>query len=96
LSIHGGRAEPKFLPQKIYCFEFYHHMLSFGDDLELNLLHPLGRISLSQPLNGQPLKCLSLVRDESGSYEPLWSFDIWHANLYGLEAQPVLRNHNGS
>jgi Protein of unknown function (DUF1769) len=83
LSIHGYE-EPKFSTQTVYCFEFYQHMLSFGDNLELNLGNPLGRISLTQPLNGQPLKCLSLVRDNSGSYEPLWSFDIWHADLYPL------------
>jgi Protein of unknown function (DUF1769) len=81
---------PKFSTQKEYCFEFYQHLLLFGNDLAIDLGR-IGQISLTQPLNGQPLKCMAAVTTKSSTpsssstlIEPLWSFDIWHANLYPL------------
>ena len=73
--------DPKFSTQKEYCFEFYQHLLEFGDELAINMGRPIGQIGLAQPLNGQPLKCMSAFKD-GDSLEPLWSFDIWHASLY--------------
>ena len=84
------QKEPKFSTQKEYCFEFYQHLLLFGDDLAIDLGRSIGQISLAQPLNGQPLKFMAGLKKESdttsavSSLEPLWSFDIWHANLFPL------------
>ena len=81
---------PTFSTEKEYCFEFYQHLLLFGNDLAIDLGR-IGQISLTQPLNGQPLKCMAAVKKKSSTpsasstlIEPLWSFDIWHANLYPL------------
>lgn len=74
--------EPTFRTDREYCFEFYQHLLLFGNDLALDMGMPIGKLSLSQALNGQPLKCMSAVKMSDGSIEPLWSFDIWHQSLY--------------
>jgi hypothetical protein len=81
--------EPKFSTQKIYCFEFHQHLLLFGEDLAFDMGRPIGQISLPHALSGQPLKCMAAWNGgdgtkTSGVLEPLWSFDIWHANLYPL------------
>lgn len=82
------RMEPKFSTQKIYCFEFYQHLLLFGEDLAFDMGRTIGQISLPNALNGQPLKCMAAWNggdgETSSALEPLWSFDIWHANLYPL------------
>jgi hypothetical protein len=58
-----------------YVFEFLQHLFDFHH-LQLDL-GSLGRVGLQGILNGQPLNILALHESN-----PLWSFDLWHENLY--------------
>ncbi len=74
----------KFDTTKEYTFEFYQHLLDFGDEgLAVNMGRPIGKVGLSRALDGQPLKFMSAHQHPStGELDTLWSFDIWHATLY--------------
>ena len=76
--------------EKKYTFEVYQHLLLFsGDELKVDLGRAIGKIGLSPPLNGQPIKFMSAYKN-TGELSSLWSFDLWHDySLYGL-AQPAL------
>eukprot|EP00978_Attheya_sp_CCMP212_P013071 scaffold32644_cov55-Attheya_sp.AAC.2 len=76
----------------VYTFEFYQHLLLM-DEMALNLGKALGgKHSLAPMLNGQPLKLMAGVLKAQEGNGPdgksdedidwLWSFDIWHSNLY--------------
>lgn len=58
-----------------YVFEFLQHLFDFHQ-LQLDL-GSLGSIGLQAILKGQPLSILALHRSS-----PLWSFDLWHEQLY--------------
>jgi hypothetical protein len=73
-----------FCTNKEYTFEFYQHMLHFTDPSDLHLdLGLLGKIGLSQSLDGQPIKFMAAHKcPKTGELFPLWSFDLWHRSLY--------------
>ena len=84
----NGSEEPSFCPQSEYCFEFFQHLILF-DKFALDFPKP-GH-SLKKMLNGQPLRVLAMHQEREQSVEEnddkekmntLWSFDIWHENLY--------------
>jgi Protein of unknown function (DUF1769) len=58
-----------------YVFEFLQHLFDFHH-LQLDL-GSLGSVGLQGILNGQPLNILALHEST-----PLWSFDLWHEQLY--------------
>ena len=78
--------EPKFDTTKEYTFEFYQHMLDFGDELALEIGGSVigGKIGLAKATDGQPLKILAAYRDtiNNDELDSLWSFDLWHESLY--------------
>jgi len=78
--------EPRFDTTKEYTFEFYQHMLDFGDDIALDIGGSVigGKIGLAKATNGQPLKILAAYRDtiNNDELDSLWSFDLWHESLY--------------
>jgi hypothetical protein len=67
---------------------FYLYLLLFGNSLAIGMLGmPMGKISIAQPLNRQPAKCMVAVNTaELGGLESLRSFDIWHQSLDFAEA----------
>lgn len=74
-----------FKTDREYTFEFYQHLLDFGDEgLAVDMGRPIGKVGLSQVTDGQPLKFMSAHRDPlvEGELDTLWSFDIWHASLF--------------
>jgi len=84
-SLSANRTpEPRFDTDKIYTFEFYQHLLDFGDELALDMGRIGGMIPLAQALDGQPLKIMAAYRsgEVGDDLEPLWSFDIFHESLY--------------
>lgn len=66
---------PSLTPDNIYTFEFLQHLLSFAE-FTLELGSMLGRIPLSDLLNGQALPVMAFNQDQK-----LWSFDIFHESL---------------
>ena len=76
--------EPRFDTNKIYTFEFYQHLLDFGDELAVDMGRVGGMVPLAQAMDGQALKIMAAHRSsETGDeLEPLWSFDIFHESLY--------------
>lgn len=77
--------EPRFATEKEYCFEFYQHLLDFGDELAVDMGRLGGKVGLAQATDGQPLKILAAYKDmEKQELDTLWSFDIWHESLYPL------------
>jgi hypothetical protein len=75
--------EPRFNTSRQYCFEFYQHLLDFGDELAVDMGRLGGKLGLAAPTDGQPLKVMGAYRNpENHSLEDLWSFDLWHASLY--------------
>eukprot|EP00934_Nitzschia_sp_Nitz4_P000512 Nitzschia sp. Nitz4//scaffold270_size25879//23417//24457//NITZ4_008301-RA/size25879-processed-gene-0.10-mRNA-1//-1//CDS//3329545199//512//frame0 len=79
----------KFQTNKEYTFEFYQHLLDFGDDgLAVDIGRPIGKMGIAPMTNGQPLKIMSAHRHpETGTLGYLWCFDIWHASLLPLAHQ---------
>ena len=74
---------PRFALDKVYVFEFYQHLLDFGNELALDMGRPIGKVGLAQATNGQPLKFMSAYQDPSTrELDCLWSFDIWHESLF--------------
>lgn len=86
-----------FDTSKQYTFEFYQHLLDFGDEgLAIDMGQPIGKVGLSRPLDGQPIKFMSAHKDPlTGKLDTLWSFDIWHASLYPY-AETALTATNGT
>lgn len=79
--------EPKFDTSKEYCFEFYQHLLDFGEELAVDMGRVGGKVGLAPATNGQPLKIMAAYKDqEKGELDTLWSFDIWHESLYPFAA----------
>jgi Protein of unknown function (DUF1769) len=75
--------EPRFDTTKVYTFEFYQHLLDFGDELAVDMGAIGGKVGLSKATDGQPLKVLGAHRDPTnGELDSLWSFDLWHESLY--------------
>lgn len=79
-----GSSEPQFDPNRTYTFEFYQHLLDFGDELALDMGAIGGTYPLAQAMDGQPLKIMAAYKSgETGEdIEPLWSFDLFHESLY--------------
>ena len=78
------KPEPRFDTHKIYTFEFYQHLLDFGDELAVDMGRVGGMVPLAQAMDGQPLKIMAAYRrSEIGNeLDSLWSFDIFHESLY--------------
>lgn len=90
--------EPRFDTQTEYTFEFYQHLLDFGDELAVDMGMVGGKVGLAKATDGQPLKIMAAYRDpsrkksDSGientahndklALDTLWSFDLWHESLY--------------
>jgi hypothetical protein len=76
--------EPQFDTNKVYTFEFYQHLLDFGDELALDMGRIGGMVPLAQAMDGQPLKVMAAYRSSEIKQEldSLWSFDIFHESLY--------------
>jgi Protein of unknown function (DUF1769) len=76
---------PWFSTGKEYTFEFYQHMLDFGEELAIDMGRPIGKVSLVQALDGQPIKVMAAQRNpDTNKLDFLWSFDIWHESLFSL------------
>jgi Protein of unknown function (DUF1769) len=79
--------KPTFDTTKEYCFEFYQHLLDFGEELAVDMGRVGGKVGLAQATDGQPLKILAAYKNaEKNELDTLWSFDIWHESLYPLAA----------
>lgn len=79
--------EPCFDTTKEYCFEFYQHLLDFGEDLAVDMGQIGGKVGLARATDGQPLKILAAYKDEEKhELDTLWSFDLWHESLYPFAA----------
>ena len=77
--------EPCFQLDTEYTFEFYQHLLLFGDSLAVDMGRVIGSVDLSPVTDGQPIKFMSAHKDsDTGELDVLWSFDIWHESLYAL------------
>lgn len=75
--------EPCFRLDQEYSFEFYQHLLVFGDSLAIDMGRPIGQVQLAPITDGQPIKFMSAHQDPvTGELDELWSFDIWHESLY--------------
>jgi len=76
--------EPRFDTHKVYTFEFYQHLLDFGDELAVDTGRIGGMIPLAQATDGQPLKIMAAYKSSENKQElePLWSFDIFHESLH--------------
>lgn len=76
--------EPRFNTKKVYTFEFYQHLLDFGDELAVDMGRIGGMVPLAQAMDGQPLKIMATYRSSETNHEldSLWSFDIFHESLY--------------
>ena len=82
-SIAASKAEdPKFELGKEYTFEFYQHLLMFGDSFALDMGSVIGKVNLAPCTNGQPLKFMAAAKTDDGDLDYLWSFDIWHQSLF--------------
>jgi hypothetical protein len=85
-------AEPRFDTTKEYTFEFYQHLLDFGEKLAIDMGKVVGKIGLAQATDGQPLKILAAYKSkENHELEALWSFDIWHESLFHFAEQSQIR-----
>lgn len=74
---------PRFETHKTYTFEFFQHLLDFGDELAVDMGMVGGMVPLAQATDGQPLKIMAAYKSETGNeLESLWSFDIFHESLY--------------
>ena len=84
--LYAKRAEePCFRTDAEYTFEFYQHLLLFGDSLAVDMGRAIGSVDLAPVTDGQPIKFMSAHKDgETGELDVLWSFDIWHESLYEL------------
>jgi len=81
-SVAAKKKElPRFSTDKEYTFEFYQHLLGFGEELAIEMGRPIGSVGLAHSTDGQPIKIMSAYKDNSGELDSLWSFDIWHASL---------------
>ncbi len=78
------KPEPRFNTHKIYTFEFYQHLLDFGDELAVDMGRVGGMVPLAQAMDGQPLKMMAAYRRSGigNTLDSLWSFDIFHESLY--------------
>eukprot|EP00559_Dactyliosolen_fragilissimus_P005902 CAMPEP_0184861280 /NCGR_PEP_ID=MMETSP0580-20130426/6000_1 /TAXON_ID=1118495 /ORGANISM="Dactyliosolen fragilissimus" /LENGTH=833 /DNA_ID=CAMNT_0027358707 /DNA_START=17 /DNA_END=2518 /DNA_ORIENTATION=- len=82
-----------FDTNRVYTFEFLQHLINFTT-FEVNL-GSMGKLSLNEILNGQPLKIMSAHQHNLEEGEQLngriavneqildvfWSFEIWHEKL---------------
>jgi hypothetical protein len=86
-------TEPKFQTTKEYTFEFYQHLLDFGDELAIDVGSMMGgKVGLAKATDGQPLKILAAYRaTRNDELDSLWSFDVWHESLYP-HAEASLKN----
>jgi hypothetical protein len=86
--------EPRFVTNQDteYTFEFYQHLLDFGEEMAVDLGRVGGKVGLAQATDGQPLKILAAYRHpETNELDTLWSFDVWHESLYPY-AEMALRD----
>lgn len=75
LFVHSSE-EPRTDPSKVYTFEFLQHLFNF-QNFSIELGSMLGSVELKEILDGQPLQIMA----NHGEHR-LWSFDIWHENLW--------------
>lgn len=68
---------PVLSPANTYTFEFLQHLLNFTD-FTVELGSMLGSIPLKDVLNGQALQIMA----KHNTMGALWSFDVWHEELY--------------
>ncbi len=94
-SLSAKRSpEPRFDPSKTYTFEFYQHLLDFGDVLALDMGTIGGMLPLAKAMDGQPLKIMAAYKNgEAGNaiIDPLWSFDLFHESLFPYAQMAVDR-----
>ena len=83
-ALSSRSQEPRFDTKKIYTFEFFQHLLDFGDELALDMGRIGGTVPLAQFLNCQPLKIFAAYKNSEKiqDLEDLWSFNIYHESLY--------------
>jgi hypothetical protein len=79
--------QPIFQLDKEYTFEFYQHLLLFGDSFAIDMGSV--KVNLAPCTNGQPLKFMAATRTDNEELDYLWCFDIWHESLYAF-AQAAL------
>jgi Protein of unknown function (DUF1769) len=83
-------TKPCFDTTKEYCFEFYQHLLDFGDELAVDMGRIGGKVGLGRITDGQPLKILAAYKEEvNHELDTLWSFDIWHESLYSFASKAL-------
>jgi hypothetical protein len=75
-----------FQTDKVYSFEFLQHLLDF-QTFEMSLGSMLGKMDLSKAVNGQPMSLMAAYQrpmqgEKNFCFDKLWSFDIWHENVY--------------
>lgn len=79
-----------FDTNRVYSFEFVQHLVDF-QTFDLSLGNMLGKMDLSQALNGQPIKIMAAYqrlppgsgdREEKVLFDNLWSFDLWNEKAY--------------
>lgn len=88
-------SEPRFDIDKEYTFEFYQHLLDFGEELAIDMGRVGGKVGLAQATDGQPLKIMAAYRDhETHELDTLWSFDIWHESLYPFAEMAMESKNN--
>jgi hypothetical protein len=68
--------EPRTDLSKVYTFEFLQHLFNF-ENFSIELGSMLGSVALKDILDGQPLQIMAAHGEHR-----LWSFDIWHENLW--------------
>jgi hypothetical protein len=85
--------EPTFQLDKEYTFEFYQHLLLFGDSFAVDMGSVIGKVNLAPCTDGQPLKFMAATKTDNEELDYLWSFDIWHESLYAL-AQAAFSDSN--
>lgn len=74
--------DPKFELDKEYTFEFYQHLLLFGETFAVDMGAVIGKVQLAPCTDGQPLKFMAATKTNDGALDYLWCFDIWHESLY--------------
>ena len=84
-------VSPCFDSNAEYTIEFLQHLIDYRD-LSMNL-GVLGKVKMGGLLRGQPIRYLSMVRQQKNivasselhlkmdDFDCLWSFDLWHKNL---------------
>lgn len=86
--------DPKFELDKEYTFEFYQHLLLFGENFAVDMGAVVGKVQLAPCTDGQPLKFMAAVKTNDGALDYLWCFDIWHESLYSYSLKSDMTKYN--